>query len=201
MTWKIKCFIGLIVVALAAGIGYFGYYLPRTPLYTITLIQRGISDKDPAAVFKQVDINSIVDNAVEREIESNPDVKNKYTKALAKLLKPVAKDAIKEVAVQKITAQAPKDQDPSIKDGVVGLVEKFTHRLDPHEDDPKDIQVRNLSVSTDANNIATYVVTLENPQNHRSIDLRLTARQLDDGTWQIYDIPNLIELQNLLGNN
>ena len=38
---------------------------------------------------------------------------------------------------------------------------------------------------------------LENTTTKEVVNLQLLAKQLDDGTWRIFDIPNLTELKAL----
>ena len=39
--------------------------------------------------------------------------------------------------------------------------------------------------------------SLENPKTGQSTKIDLLARQLDDGTWEIYDIPNITNIRDI----
>ena len=192
MSNKFKILIAIIALALA-GLGfYFGYYVPRTPAYTLTLIKKGIDAKDPAAVFKQVNIDAIVDNAVDRELKDSKAANDPLARSLVKLLKPVAKSALKELAAQEITGQD-RTPDPTITDGAVSALQDLTVSYK----DQNKIKVKGLNIHVDKDNICTYTVNLENPKTGQSTKIDLLARQLDDGTWEIFDIPNITNIRDI----
>lgn len=192
MSNKFKALLAIIIAAVIGSAYYFGYYVPRTPTYTLNLIREGVNDHDPAAVFKQVDIDAIVSNAVDRELKDSKVANDPFSRNLIKLLKPVASSALKEMAVQKIKGENAKP-DKSLMDGVVGALQDFTRSYN----DSNKIKVKDLSTHIDHNNICTYTLTLENPATGDRVNIQLLARQLDDGTWQIYDIPNIMDIKKL----
>lgn len=189
---KFKALLAIIIVAVIGAAYYFGYYVPRTPTYTLNLIRQGVDNHDPAAVFKQVDVDAIVNNAIDRELKEGKLANDPFSRNLVKLLKPVASSALKQMAAQKIKGEE-THPDKTLMDGVVGALQDFTRSY--HDD--KKVKVKDLSIHIDHNNICTYTLTLENPATGDRANIQLLARQLDDGTWQIYDIPNIMDIKKL----
>ena len=56
-----------------------------------------------------------------------------------------------------------------------------------------DVEVKNIK-SEDDGDTATVTVTIQNNKKNMTKDIRVLMRHLGDGTWVIYDIPDMEDL-------
>ncbi len=198
--------ITLLLIAAIGGAIYMYWYVPRTPVYTLNIIRTAIKDHDVNTIFKHVDTKSIVNNTVDREFNKD---EHGGAKTFAPFIKQVATATVNNLIIEKVTANdegtasevvdnnaSTKEVDNNLPASTSGnplemLQEKFTSN--------KEIDVKNIS-SSESDGIATIAVTLENNKTNAVVTLELLAKQLDDGTWRIYDVPNLADLGQLNSN-
>ena len=59
-----------------------------------------------------------------------------------------------------------------------------------------DVEVKNIK-SEDDGDTATVTVTIQNNKKNMTKDIRVLMRHLGDGTWVIYDIPDIEDLYTI----
>lgn len=198
------CIFSLLLIS---GAIYFFWYLPRTPLYTFKIIRTAIVQHDSQTVLKHVAVDDITGNLLAREIDSDPSLKNN---PFAKLLMPTIKNVVAQALEDTIrTSIEKKDntEEANLEDSKNGMADKASKGLvsaiDGSLDNAKGkISVKNATSTIDPDtNIATMIITLHNKENNQDFDLKVLARQLPEGTWQIFDIPNLMDATPFLKTN
>lgn len=178
----------LLFLAIIGGCVYFFYYLPRTPLYSLNTIRTAVQNKDSKTVLKHIDVDSIIENALTRETADKDEIKQ-----FIPLVKPFLAAQVRELITQEINKPNTTDEEnsnnsladiPSIAD-----LSKVFHK--------QGLTLENVSSDIDEQNIAHILIQVRSDKTGQSVNLELLARQLDDGSWQIYDLPNITDIRKL----
>lgn len=179
------------VLAIIIGCVYAFYYVPRTPEYSLKLIYTAVQEKNSQEFFKHVDTKSIVENMIDRELDKNNA--GPFERGFSPLIKSMAVAAVNNTITEefkKTDTDTTKKEDTKSSDSEFSKLFKF-------DKNKKDIKFNGVS-STKKDGNATITVSLTNTVTNKNFDLQLMARQLDDGTWCIYDLPNALELESFL---
>ena len=187
-----------IVGALAAA-WYFLWYVPHTPAYTLKIIHQAVQDKDADEVLRHVDIKSIVKNIVEREGNKYVDTSSPLGKATIAATKTFGPALIEDVLRKYIEdpdsfkSEPPTNNTTTQNDDNKSMVDRLVEgRLFKQH----DVEIKNLK-SEDNGNTATVTVTIQNNKKNMTKDVRVLMRHLGDGTWVIYDIPDIEDLYTI----
>jgi hypothetical protein len=187
-----------IVGALAAA-WYFLWYVPHTPAYTLKIIHKAVQDKDADEVLRHVDIKSIVKNIVEREGNKYVDTSNPLGKATIAATKTFGPALIEDVLRKYIEdpdsfkSEPPTNNTTTQNDDNKSMVDRLVEgRLFKQH----DVEIKDLK-SEDNGNTATVTVTIQNNKKNMTKDVRVLMRHLGDGTWVIYDIPDIEDLYTI----
>ena len=187
-----------IVGALAAA-WYFLWYVPHTPAYTLKIIHQAVQDKDADEVLRHVDIKSIVKNIVEREGNKYVDTSNPLGKATIAATKTFGPALIEDVLRKYIEdpdsfkSEPPTNNTTTQNDDNKSMVDRLVEgRLFKQH----DVEIKDLK-SEDNGNTATVTVTIQNNKKNMTKDVRVLMRYLGDGTWVIYDIPDIEDLYTI----
>ena len=201
----------IVVVALGAAI-YMYWYVPRTPVYTLNIIRTAVDNHDANTIFKHIDTKSIVGKTVDREIEKSTGSDKDDVKHFAPLIKTVAVAAVNNLIIDRVqnadTNSANGENNTSAVNGEssksAATQKKSADASDIVQDildgniiKSKNVALKDISSDIDNEDTATITVKLENTTTKEVVNLQLLAKQLDDGTWRIFDIPNLTELKAL----
>lgn len=201
----------IVVVALGTAI-YMYWYVPRTPVYTLNIIRTAVDNHDANTIFKHIDTKSIVGKTVDREIEKSTGSDKDDVKHFAPLIKTVAVAAVNNLIIDRVqnadTNSANGENNISAVNGESSKSAATQKKsadagdivqdiLDGNIIKSKNVALKDISSDIDNEDTATITVKLENTTTKEVVNLQLLAKQLDDGTWRIFDIPNLTELKAL----
>ena len=196
---------GVIIALIIAIIGamaaawYFLWYVPHTPAYTLKIIHQAVQDKDADEVLRHVDIKSIVKNIVEREGNKYVDISTPLGKATIAATKTFGPALIEDVIRTYIEdpdsfkSEPPTNNTTTANDDNKSMVDRLVEgRLFKEH----DVEVKKLK-SEDNGDTATVTVTIQNNKKNMTKDIRVLMRHLGDGTWVIYDIPDIEDLYTI----
>mgnify|MGYP000040742193 CR=1 FL=1 len=201
----------VILAVIAVIAGYFGWYLPRQPIYTVRLLQTAADKDDVATIYEHVDVRSILGHAIDDWVNSDEALKaNPWSAALKPLAKEVGTVLIKDAIAKEVHKRAQKETDHEEKAAIGNRNGADREPDEKNGDDPlvgDMVQLRrayamaNITFSWDEVQITTVkdgvvdvriVAKAANPPETIPIVLRM--RQLEDGTWQVYEIPNIMDV-------
>lgn len=188
----------IAVVGALAAAWYFLWYVPHSPAYTLKIIHQAVQDKDADEVLRHVDVKSIVKNIVDREGNKYIDTSNPFGKAAVAATKTFGPALIEDVMRKYIEdpdsfKSQPATTDTSNtaqSDDNMSMVDRL---VDGRLFKAHDVEVKNIK-SEDDGDTATVTVTIQNNKKNMTKDIRVLMRHLGDGTWVIYDIPDMEDL-------
>ena len=189
----------IAIVGAMAAAWYFLWYVPHTPAYTLKIIHQAVQDKDADEALRHVDIKSIVKNIVEREGNKYVDISTPLGKATIAATKTFGPALIEDVIRTYIEdpdsfkSEPPTNNTNTANDDNKSMVDRLVEgRLFKEH----DVEVKNLK-SEDNGDTATVTVTIQNNKKNMTKDIRVLMRHLGDGTWVIYDIPDIEDLYTI----
>lgn len=205
--------IGLTAILAVAAViaGYFGWYLPRQPIYTVRLLQTAADKNDVATIYEHVDVRSILGHAIDDWVNSDEELKaNPWLAAIKPLAKEVGTALIKDAIAKEVHKRAQKEIGHEMKavTGDSNGVEQES--VGKNGEDPlvsDMVQLRRVYAMADITFLwkEVQITTVEagvvdvriianatNPPERIPIVLRM--RQLEDGIWQVYEIPNIMDI-------
>ena len=197
-----KGFIIALIIAIIGAMAaawYFLWYVPHTPAYTLKIIHQAVQDKAADEALRHVDIKSIVKNIVEREGNKYVDISTPLGKATIAATKTFGPALIEDVIRTYIEdpdsfkSEPPTNNTTTANDDNKSMVDRLVEgRLFKEH----DVEVKKLK-SEDNGDTATVTVTIQNNKKNMTKDIRVLMRHLGDGTWVIYDIPDIEDLYTI----
>ena len=198
---KSKSLITILIIAIVGALAaawYFMWYIPHTPAYTLKIIHQAVQDKDADEALRHIDTKSIVKNILEREGNKYIDTSNPFGKATIAATKTFGPSLIEDVMRKYIedpdsfkSQSATTDTNNTAQsDDNMSMVDRL---VDGRLFKGHDVEVKNIK-SEDDGDTATVTVTIQNNKKNMTKDIRVLMRHLGDGTWVIYDIPDMEDL-------
>ena len=198
---KSKSLITILIVAIVGALAatwYFMWYIPHTPAYTLKIIHQAVQDKDADEALRHIDTKSIVKNILEREGNKYIDTSNPFGKATIAADKTFGPSLIEDVMRKYIEDPDSFKSQPTTtdtnntaqSDDNMSMVDRL---VDGRLFKEHDVEVKNIK-SEDDGDTATVTVTIQNNKKNMTKDIRVLMRHLGDGTWVIYDIPDIEDL-------
>ena len=198
---KSKSLITILIIAIVGALAaawYFMWYIPHTPAYTLKIIHQAVQDKDADEALRHIDTKSIVKNILEREGNKYIDTSNPFGKATIAAAKTFGPSLIEDVTRKYIEDPDSFKSQPTTtdtnntaqSDDNMSMVDRL---VDGRLFKEHDVEVKNIK-SEDDGDTATVTVTIQNNKKNMTKDIRVLMRHLGDGTWVIYDIPDIEDL-------
>ena len=198
---KSKSLITILIIAIVGALAaawYFMWYIPHTPAYTLKIIHQAVQDKDADEALRHIDTKSIVKNILEREGNKYIDTSNPFGKATIAAAKTFGPSLIEDVMQKYIEDPDSFKSQPTTtdtnntaqSDDNMSMVDRL---VDGRLFKAHDVEVKNIK-SEDDGDTATVTVTIQNNKKNMTKDIRVLMRHLGDGTWVIYDIPDMEDL-------
>ena len=198
---KSKSLITILIIAIVGALAaawYFMWYIPHTPAYTLKIIHQAVQDKDADEALRHIDTKSIVKNILEREGNKYIDTSTPFGKATIAAAKTFGTSLIEDVMRKYIEDPDSFKSQPTTtdtnntaqSDDNMSMVDRL---VDGRLFKAHDVEVKNIK-SEDDGDTATVTVTIQNNKKNMTKDIRVLMRHLGDGTWVIYDIPDMEDL-------
>ncbi len=184
----IAIFIALIII-IAGAYGYYHFVFTRTPEYSVNIIRTAVKNHDAETFNKHVDIDSIVNDWIDKEVEKDASVKND---PLASALVPVTKNILAGSIKNAVTAAIADTQANSSKTDAA-----TSSPIDNVTADKGDLSLKDVSSVKNADDTAEITLVVENAAKKTSATIKLKASRLTDGTWKIIALENPEELEKL----
>ncbi len=196
-----------IVIAVAAG---YLYYM-RTPTYTLRTIGNAVKTHDWASFQKHVDVKGIFNNTYDRMIEEEaakqqgPDAQ--LMRGFATLLKPMVVETLTQQVqfyVQNGKAMTSTDADNAqlaangfttdsqgAKSGAGSAKKQDPMSSLADSSTYGSLEFKGYGTTRSEDGFDIVPLNLHDKELNTDFTVELKVRQLDDGTWQIVDLPNL----------
>ena len=185
--------IGLgVVVAILCALAYYFLYWTKTPVYSANIIRESIAKHDVVTFEKHVDMDTLYGKgyddaiiAIDR-IEGNGISTNPFAMGILQMMKPAIVNELKAKTLEEI--KGVDNWQSSKKNQATKMAEDLQEKADVKNADFKDITV----VSKEKGE-AIVALTLHNKKFNKDFELKVKMAELQDGTWKLKEITNLVE--------
>ena len=185
--------IGLgVVVAILCALAYYFLYWTKTPVYSANIIRESIAKHDVVTFEKHVDMDTLYGKgyddaiiAIDR-IEGNGISTNPFAMGILQMMKPAIVNELKAKTLEEI--KGVDNGQSSKKNQATKMAEGLQEKADVKNADFKDI-----TVVSKENGEAIVAVTLHNKKFNKDFELKVKMAELQDGTWKLKEITNLID--------
>ena len=180
---KVK-WLALAAVLLLISILFYFFYWTKTPTYSLKIIHESIKNHDLATFEKHVDIDSIVSRAFDDVIYAETD--NALAQGFATMMKqPITnsmKDQIKRyLETGSFPNQQAKNQTDAAVQGISSRANTNTMKLD------------GIGTVTTNGKLASVDLKFSDSRLDKIFILKVKMTELDNGTWRLVEIENLIQ--------
>lgn len=185
--------IGLgVVVAILCALAFYFLYWTKTPVYSANIIRESIAKHDVVTFEKHVDMDTLYSKgyddaiiAIDR-IEKNGISTNPFAMGILQMMKPAIVNELKARTLEEIkgvdNAQSSKNNQATKM--AEGLQEKA---------DVKNADFKDITVVSKENGEAIVALILHNKKFNKDFELRVKMTELQDGTWKLKAITNLVD--------
>ena len=185
--------IGLgVVVAILCALAFYFLYWTKTPVYSANIIRESIAKHDVVTFEKHVDMDTLYSKgyddaiiAIDR-IEKNGISTNPFAMGILQMMKPAIVNELKARTLEEIkgvdNAQSSKNNQATKM--AEGLQEKA---------DVKNADFKDITVVSKENGEAIVALILHNKKFNKDFELRVKMTELQDGTWKLKEITNLVD--------
>ena len=185
--------IGLgVVVAILCALAYYFLYWTKTPVYSANIIRESIAKHDVVTFEKHVDMDTLYGKgyddaiiAIDR-IEGNGISTNPFAMGILQMMKPAIVNELKAKTLEEI--KGVDNWQSSKKNQATKMAEGLQEKADVKNADFKDI-----TVVSKENGEAIVALTLHNKKFNKDFELKVKMAELQDGTWKLKEIINLVE--------
>ena len=188
----------IAIIAALSAMWYFLWYIPHTPVYTFQIIREAVEKKDTDTVLEHIDTTSLVKNIVTREGNTYVDTTSPIGKAAVAATKTfgpaLLDDVIRKYVEDPDSFKSPNntnaEPDTSNTFSMVDRIQRGELFKERH------LEIKHIT-STDNGDTATVTVTLHNTKTNQTADIQVLMKHIGDGTWAIYDIPDIETLYKI----
>lgn len=182
-----------LVLAIVAIAGWWFLYYTKTPTYSLGLVKTAINQHDIETFKKHVDLDTFMDSAIDDFINSDDNVAemkdNPFASGLLQMLKPTLIDYSKK----QIYALVEKGTDEGVKnkpqnEGDSGIANNM-----PSVSNKSFIGIGETKKS---GKTATVELKVNDEEIGGEFTFVVAMRELNDGTWQVTKINNLVDYLN-----
>lgn len=191
----------IAIIAILSATWYFLWYIPHTPVYTFQTIREAVENKDADTVLEHIDTTSLVKNIVTREGNTYVDTSSPLGKAAVAATKTFGPALLDDVIRKYVenpdsfksandTNNENEEQDTSNTFSMIDRIQRGELFKQRH------LEIKNVT-SEDDGNTATVTVTIHNTKTNQTTPIRVLMKHIGDGTWAIYDIPDIEALYKI----
>lgn len=191
----------IAIIAILSATWYFLWYIPHTPVYTFQTIREAVENKDADTVLEHIDTTSLVKNIVTREGNTYVDTSSPLGKAAVAATKTFGPALLDDVIRKYVenpdsfksandTNTENEEQDTSNTFSMIDRIQRGELFKQRH------LEIKSIT-SEDDGNTATVTVTIHNTKTNQTTPIRVLMKHIGDGTWAIYDIPDIEALYKI----
>ena len=183
-----------ITLLLFSVLFYFFYWI-KTPTYSINIIRDSINNHDILKFEKHVDIDRVFEKAYDDsaigidKCEGGSVLTAPKGQLLMEMYKPQSLRALKNEALEVVKGNTlAKSTGRTDSERYVFNVRERLNLLET-----KNIEVKNISQISEDNNTTLMNINIYNKKIDNSFGLVVKMEKLDDGSWKIVEIYNLVD--------
>lgn len=191
----------IAIIAALSAMWYFLWYIPHTPVYTFQTIREAVENKDADTVLEHIDTTSLVKNIVTREGNTYVDTSSPLGKAAVAATKTfgpaLLDDVIRKYVEDPDSFKSQNSSDSNTESEDTSNTFSMVDRIQRGElFKQRHLEIKNIT-SEDDGDTATVTVTIHNTKTNQTVSIRVLMKHIGDGTWAIYDIPDIEALYKI----
>ena len=186
---------GSIALIILFALAYYFFCWMKSPTYSLMLIRDSIEKHDVMTFQKHVDLSSLLNKAFDDTIKATSIINkeditsNPFAQGLIQIIKPSIVQALKEEILSEISNGKGTSNNSKKPPELNNFMKQFNGKTDVKNSSFKDISVESVS-----DNMAITRVVIHNEKSDEDFDLRVKMVKLSDGTWQVKEFTNLVDL-------
>lgn len=192
---KVGIIVGIIAVIILGGLGfYYGYYV-RTPEYSLNIIRESVKNHDVSTFEKHVDLDKLLDGAVDDIIEATmsdqKDAGSELAKGFIEMMKPSLVSELKKQVLETVEGTEESSSSSSSSSGGNKKDEAAQDEAVEDQAGLKNADFKEIAYVKKDGKKATVGLKVSHPSLDEDYVLDLAMVQLEDGSWQVTRLTNL----------
>ena len=187
---KKKIFVGILVIFICTLAFYFFYWI-KTPTYSLNLIREAVQKHDVTSFEKHVDMDTLYTKAFDDalvaydKIEGTNMLSNPLAAGFIQMLKAPTVSALKNQTIEAVKGENLTENQGESDAANFAKGVKYKSGV-------IDSIIKDASVISKETNEAVVAITLHNTKIDKDFIMNVKMSKLDDGTWKIKEITNLV---------
>lgn len=193
--------IGLaLLFAVICGLAFYFFYWIKTPIYSLGIIRDSVQKHDVTTFEKHVDLDTLYNKGFNDamiamgKIEGNDIMSNPFAAGIIQMMKPAVVTALKEATLDAVKGDTNTNQTEQSNNNnqQEANTKAFSKNLES-KSGMDDSTFSDASVISEENGEAIVAITLHNNKVDQDFKLNVKMAKLDDGTWKVKEITNLVD--------
>ena len=186
----------VVIVAIICVAAFYFLYWIKTPTYSLGLVREAVQKHDIEMFEKHVDLDTLYTKGFDEaivavnKIQAGTVLSNPLAAGFIQVLKPTVVSALKDKTIAAVKGEAEGDQDKPKQQG--GDADNFAKRLKAMSG-ISNSAFDHASVISKEGNVAIVSIKLHNQKVDKDFELKVKMAKLDDGTWKVKEITNLVD--------
>ena len=174
------------------AIAFYFLYWTKTPAYSLNIIRESVEKHDVATFEKHVDMDTLYTKAFDDgvvavdKIQGEGTLSNPMAVGFLQMLKPPVVAALKNETIEYVKGEKENKAQSNNK------ADDFAKGM-KNESGIDNSKLKDITVVSKDNNEAIVALTLYNQKIDKNFDLKVKMTKLNDGTWKLKEITNLVE--------
>lgn len=183
-----------IVVAILCAVAFYFLYWTKTPVYSLNIIREAIEKHDVDTFERHVDLDTLFDKGFDDvlvatdRIEGKNSLEDPLVAGMVQMLKKPAVAALKARTLDAVKGEF----DEEGKERKNGSGDKFADNLEK-EAGVNQAVFKDASVVSKEGNEAIVALKFYNKQLDKDFTVKLKMAKLEDGTWKVKQMTNLVD--------
>lgn len=194
MTNNQKKFGIAIIAAIICAVAFYFLYWIKTPVYSLGIIRDSIQKHDVATFEKHVDLDTLYAKGFDDafiaydKLQGDNLMSNPLAVGFVQMMKPAVVSGLKTKTLDSIKGE----DDAAQAKALLGDSEQVVKDL-KKSSGIDDSTFRDASVASSDGNEAIVAIKVHNNKIDKDFDLKVKMSKLDDGTWKVKELTNLVD--------
>ncbi len=183
-----------VVAAIICAVAFYFLYWIKTPVYSLGIIRDSIEKHDVATFEKHVDLDTLYNKGFDDaliaygRLEGHDILSNPFAMGFIQMVKPTVISELKAKTLESVKGEDTAEQKKSMSSDMEIMAKNMKKKSGISNSTFKD-----ASVISKENNVAIVAVKIHNEQLEKDFNLNVKMTKLDDGTWKVKELTNLVD--------
>lgn len=183
-----------IIAAIVCAVAFYFLYWIKTPVYSLGIVRDSIQKHDVATFEKHVDLDTLYDKGFEDaliaydKLHGNDLMSNPLAVGFIQMMKPTVVSGLKAKTLDTIKGESDVEQSKAFGNDAEQITQDLKKSSGINDSNFSDASV----VSKDGKE-AIVAIKIHNKKLEKDFVLKVKMSQLDDGTWKVKELTNLVD--------